>query len=172
MREPSGGGFRLDVRIVTATHRAVDRLMAQGRFRADLYFRLDVARIDLPPLRDRKEDLYPLCEHFLGRLNLRFGAAVTGFALDAFDRLFWHSWPGNVRELKNVLEATFVNGPRDRIAIADLPESFLCRLRSADSMPRGERDRMLWALPGSSTRSHRLSPTVTGVTVSVAASIT
>ncbi len=142
----SGRSIPVDVRIITATHRAIDRLMAEGRFRQDLYFRLDVARIDITPLRDRKEDLYPLCEHMIERLNQRLGAAVKGFTLEAFNCLFWHSWPGNVRELNNVLEATFVNGPSDRITVGDLPEAFLRRFHSASSMPRGERDRVLWAL--------------------------
>ena len=141
-----GRGIPVDVRIITATHRALDRLMAEGRFRQDLYFRLDVARIDMAPLRDRKEDLYPLCEHLLERLSQCLDAEVKGFTLDAFNCLFWHSWPGNVRELNNVLEATFVNGPGDYITVGDLPEAFLRRCRSASSMPSGERDRVLWAL--------------------------
>ena len=142
----SGRSIPVDVRIIAATNRDIERLVADGGFRRDLYFRLDVARIDIPPLRDRREDLHPLCEHLLGQLNRRFEAAVEGFTLEAFNCLFWHSWPGNVRELQNVLEATFVDNPRRRIGVEDLPEAFLRRFRDADNVPERERDRVLWAL--------------------------
>lgn len=143
------GGARsepVDVRIVAATNRDLESLVADGRFRQDLYFRLDVARIEIPPLRERKEDLAPLCRHFLDELNQRFATRVEGLAPEAYNYFFLHSWPGNVRELRNVLEASFVNEPARQIQVGDLPAAFLRRFGDAASKPLHERDRILWAL--------------------------
>lgn len=142
----SGQSIPVDIRIVAATNRDIDMLVEDGGFRQDLYFRLDVARVDLPPLRERREDLYPLCAHYLAELNQRFDLDVEGFTPEASRLLFWYSWPGNVRELKNVLEATLVNGATRRIGVGDLPESFLRRSSDRRNMPAEERDKVLWAL--------------------------
>ncbi len=142
----SGRNIRVDVRIIAATNRDIDSLVEDGTFRQDLYFRLDVARIDLPPLRQRREDLDPLCRHFLAELNERFETDVEGFTPEVSRYLFWHSWPGNVRELRNVLEASFVNGADRRIGVENLPASFLRRFDNGQSMPAEERDQVIWAL--------------------------
>jgi DNA-binding NtrC family response regulator len=96
--------LRTDARIVAATHADLPRAVQEGRFREDLYFRLDVIRIHLPPLRERPEDLVPLAHHFLRELSAPDGAGVVGFECEALERLRRHSWPGNVRELRNAVE--------------------------------------------------------------------
>lgn len=143
------GGKRsipLDIRVIAATNQDLEALMAEGKFRKDLYFRLNVARIDLPPLRDRREDILLLCESYLREWNRRLGLAVEGFTQDALAFLLHYDWPGNVRELKNLLEATFINLTSRRIAFMDLPEPFRQRLRQTEGLSQSERERVLSAL--------------------------
>jgi DNA-binding NtrC family response regulator len=143
------GGKRrilLNIRVIAATNQNLEQLVAQDRFRKDLYFRLNVARIHLPPLRERREDIVPLCHHYLRELNQRFGRRVEGFTDDALAFLVRHDWPGNVRELKNLLEAIFVNDPARRISFADLPKPFHQHLSDAKRTPPNERQRLLSAL--------------------------
>jgi DNA-binding NtrC family response regulator len=143
------GGKRriaIDVRVIAATNQDLDQLVAQEKFRKDLYFRLNVARIHLPPLRERKEDIPPLCQHYLRQLNHRFGRGVEGFTNEALAYLIRHDWPGNVRELKNLLEAAFVNDLPRRISFLDLPEQFRKRSNAAEASPQDERERLLATL--------------------------
>jgi transcriptional regulator with PAS, ATPase and Fis domain len=142
-----GGKHRipLNVRVLAATNHDLEQLVAQGQFRKDLYFRLNVARIHLPPLRERKEDIVPLCRYYLHALNEHFGRHVEGFSDEALACLIRHDWPGNVRELKNLLEATFVNDPTQRISLVDLPEPFRRHVASDRTAP-DERQRLLSAL--------------------------
>ncbi len=141
-------GVPVDVRFIAATNQDLEALIGEGRFRKDLYFRLNVARIHLPPLRERKDDLPRLFDHYVREFNRRFGRDVEGFVEDILERLLGYDWPGNVRELKNVLEATFVNAPAGRISGADLPEQFSARLGLSGTVP-DERDRLLVALVSS-----------------------
>ncbi len=134
----------VDVRFIAATNQDLEQLVAQDKFRKDLYFRLNVARIHLPPLRDRREDIPLLFDHYIKQLNHRFSREVEGFGEDALDALLRYDWPGNVRELKNLLEAIFVDLPPPRISFADLPEQYQRRFR--DAAPLAERDRLLSAL--------------------------
>jgi DNA-binding NtrC family response regulator len=120
--------------------------VAEGKFRKDLYYRLNVARVNLPLLRDRKEDIPRLLEHFIRELNRQFGREVEGFTEEALESLLRYNWPGNVRELKNVLEATFINLPSRKIAFMDLPNPFRMRLKETEGLPKNERDRVLSAL--------------------------
>lgn len=143
------GGRRsvpLNFRTISATNQEVDRLVEEGKFRKDLYFRLNVARLHLPPLRDRKEDIPVLFDHYIREFNRRFGRNVEGFTDEALEVLLRYEWPGNVRELKNLLEATFVNLPPSKISFIDLPEQFRRRLRDTEGLPPTERDRLLSAL--------------------------
>ncbi|MCJ2073822.1 sigma-54 dependent transcriptional regulator [Methylobacterium sp. J-030] len=111
---PLGGSpARVDVRLVAATHRDLPGLVAEGRFRADLYYRLNVVPIALPPLRERLADIVPLAEHFLVRSGKRLDRGAAS-------RLLAHDWPGNVRELRNVVERTAVLGRGGVIAADDL----------------------------------------------------
>src|SRR5437867_10774998 len=111
----------VDVRVIAATNRDLDRSIADGRFRQDLYYRLNVVRVSLPPLRARREDIPALVNHFLRRYNRRFRRDVKGITPDALATLGGHDFPGNVRELENVIERAFAMGAREQITLADLP---------------------------------------------------
>ena len=94
----------VDVRILSATHRNLDEAMAEGQFREDLYYRLNVVSLTLPPLAERREDIPLLANHFLAKLAVKYGKRLNGFAPDALKALATASWPGNVRQLFNVVE--------------------------------------------------------------------
>jgi DNA-binding NtrC family response regulator len=111
----------VDVRVIAATNRDLDRSIADGRFRQDLYYRLNVVRVSLPPLRSRREDIPALVNHFLRRYNRRFRRDVKGITPDALATLSGYDFPGNVRELENVVERAFAMGAREQITLADLP---------------------------------------------------
>lgn len=146
---PRLGGKRevpVDVRVMAATNGDLESLVAEGKFRRDLYFRLNVARVHLPPLRERKEDIPALLHHFVGKLNRQFGRDLPGVANEVMELFVNYDWPGNVRELKNVLEAIFVNSPVDDISIADVPKVFLQQLQRTAAAGRSERERLLTAL--------------------------
>src|SRR5262249_45507072 len=139
-------GIPLNLRIIAATNQDLEQLMTAGQFRRDLYFRLNVARIHLPPLRDRTQDLWPLCAHYIQHLNQQWGRDVEGFTGEVFDALLRYTWPGNVRELKHLLEAIFIHCESRTIAFMDLPEPFRRQLEDAGRRPLAERDRLLAAL--------------------------
>jgi DNA-binding NtrC family response regulator len=121
--------------------------MGEGRFRKDLYFRLNVARIHLPPLRERKEDLLLLVEHYVDEFSRVFGREVDGVADDALAALHHHDWPGNVRELRNVVESTFATLRSRRIALADLPLAYRGATGTGGTpVTECERDRLIAAL--------------------------
>ena len=111
----------VDVRVIAATNRDLDRSIADGRFRQDLYYRLNVVRVSLPPLRSRREDIPALVNHFLRRYNRRFRRDVKGITPDALATLSSYDFPGNVRELENVVERAFAMGAREQITLTDLP---------------------------------------------------
>ena len=136
----------INVRVIGATNRDPEQLIEQGNFRKDLYYRLNVARVHLPPLRDRKEDIHSLLKHYIRKFNQRFGREVKGFTEEALASLLHYDWPGNVRELKNLLEATFINLPSWKITLMDLPKAFQRRLKEAEGLPEKERDRLLSVL--------------------------
>ena len=119
----------VDVRIVAATNRDLEVLVADGRFRNDLYYRLNVITIRVPALRERGEDLVPLVAHFLEKHGRRLGRSGCTLSSEALDVLRRHNWPGNVRELENAIERALVLGRDDVLWIDDLPETF--RLRPA-----------------------------------------
>jgi formate hydrogenlyase transcriptional activator len=111
--------IRVDVRIIAATNRNILADVRAGRFRADLYHRLNVFPITLPPLRERIEDVLPLARHFLGRLAARHGKSVTGVPADVSRELEAYSWPGNVRELENVIERAVITHERGPLRLAE-----------------------------------------------------
>ncbi|MGH9392697.1 MAG: sigma-54 interaction domain-containing protein, partial [Terriglobales bacterium] len=118
---------KIDVRIVAATNRDLQAAVANGSFRKDLFFRLNVISIKMPPLRDRIMDLPLLAEHFLER-SAPPGTAPRAFTDEAMARLLSYEWPGNVRELENCVERTLAMAPGPRLEAADLP-SYLQQLR-------------------------------------------
>jgi two-component system response regulator AtoC len=115
----------VDVRVIAATAKPMDALVAQGAFREDLYYRLNVVRVELPPLRDRREDIPVLARHFIGQLGARLGLGAPGINDEALARLHAYDWPGNVRELENALERALVlSEGGGRITEADLDHRF------------------------------------------------
>ena len=119
------GGVRLikvNVRLIAATNVNLKEAVAQGRFREDLYYRLNVVPLFLPPLRERKEDIVPLALEMLQHFNRELNKKFTGFTAAAADLLQQYSWPGNIRELKNVIERTMILSPDGDIDAAYLPE--------------------------------------------------
>lgn len=107
--------LRADVRVLAATNTDLQQAVAGGRFRQDLYYRLDVLRLEVPPLRNRREDIPALAHHFLAVYARRFGAAATRFTSDAMSLLLEHRWPGNVRELEHVVERAVALGRRRKV---------------------------------------------------------
>jgi two-component system response regulator HydG len=121
--EPVGGSrtIRVDTRIMSATNRKLDEEIAAGRFREDLYYRLNVVAITVPPLRDRTVDIPLLADRFLKRYSRKNHRNLKGFAPRAMDLLMHHTWPGNVRELENVVERAVIMAPGNRVGPEDLP---------------------------------------------------
>jgi DNA-binding NtrC family response regulator len=114
---------RIDVRILAATNRNLEREVAAQRFRADLYWRLAVIPVELPPLRDRATDIVRLAEHFLARANERHRRAVAGFDPTALAALKSYGWPGNIRELENVIERLVIVKGHGTIGVGDIPSA-------------------------------------------------
>jgi two-component system response regulator HydG len=112
-----------DVRIVTATHRDLTALVAEGRFREDLVYRINVIEVRVPPLRERPDDLRPLVQHLLDKHSAKIGRRGCSVSEDVMAVLRRHPWPGNVRELENVIERALVLGAGPRITLDDLPDN-------------------------------------------------
>ena len=122
--EPLGGDtVKADVRIITATNRNLQQEVEAGRFREDLYYRLNVIAITAPPLRSRRDDVPLLVDHFLGIYCAKNGRPRLNVASDALAKLLDYSWPGNVRELENVIERAAVLCPSDVLGLTDLPDA-------------------------------------------------
>jgi DNA-binding NtrC family response regulator len=119
---PVGGteAIAVNVRVLAATNRPLEALLRDGRFRADLYYRLNVIRIEVPPLRDRHEDLVALVDHLLARACVRLHRPIVGISSSALKRLLLHDWPGNVRELANALERAVALTDHDTILPEDI----------------------------------------------------
>jgi len=124
---------RADVRVVAATNRDLEQMVKEGQFREDLYYRLNVFKIALPPLRERSEDIPLLVEHFIAKLNRKTGKDIQGLNEEAMRLLLDHPWPGNVRELENVLEHAFILCKDRWIRPEHLPEY----LRKGDTVISG-----------------------------------
>ena len=142
----SGGRISLNVRIIAATNQDPERQVAEEKLRKDLYFRLNVARVHLLPLRERKEDIPILLDHCLRELNQRFELSIQGFTPEALACLLRYDWPGNVRELKNLCEAIFISAPSQWITLSDFPELYQGLMQEIEKIPQDERDRLLSAL--------------------------
>ena len=114
--------IRTDVRIIAATNRDLEEEVAQGRFREDLYYRLNVIPLNLPPLRERRDDIPLLVKHFMGKYGREKNSRITGFSRRAMNLLAHYRWPGNVRELENLVERVLVLCDGTEVDTADLPE--------------------------------------------------
>lgn len=131
----------IDFRMIAATNCELESLATAGKFRKDLFFRLNVARINLPPLRERREDVLILANFFRETFNLKFSMQTVGFSPIAQEILLSHAWPGNIRELRNIVEAAFIN-LEPGVTLLDLPPPF------CQAIPQNlsELDRILLAL--------------------------
>jgi len=120
-RVGSSHPIQVDVRLLAATHRDLEALLKEGRFRDDLYYRLNVVTISVPPLRERREDIPLLLDHFLSRFARENGKTIRGLTREARETLLRYDYPGNVRELENVVERAVVLTRDEVIGLADLP---------------------------------------------------
>jgi transcriptional regulator with PAS, ATPase and Fis domain len=135
-----GRGRHVNVRVIAATNRNLREMIAQGTFREDLFYRLNVIHIVVPPLRERREDIAELAEHFLSHFTAGDHSPITGVSPEAMRAMTAYSWPGNVRELENVIERIVVTVQHSTIELADLP----AEIRGHDTVairPKRERRR-------------------------------
>ena len=142
----ASGPVRVNVRIVAATNQDLQRLAENNQFRKDLYFRLNVARVHLPPLRERKEDIPLLTSYWSRELAPCFGRNIEGFTDDALSALIAHDWPGNVRELRNLVERLYIETSARWIRASDLPSDVTCVTGPEEADSATERERLLQAL--------------------------
>ena len=129
------GGTRpisVDVRIIAATNRDLDAAVKNGQFREDLFYRLNVIRLELPPLRQRKDDIADLANYFLRKFSVETKKGFTAIRNEALERLVAHAWPGNVRELANVIENAIVLGQGPELTLQDLPAKIASATGSSD----------------------------------------
>ncbi len=129
---------RVDVRVIAATAKDLEAEIRRGSFREDLFYRLNVLRIHLPPLRDRPEDIPPLCQLFIERFNRELKKNIVSIAPAAMASLMKHSWPGNVREVENVIQRAVVLAEQDAITPADLPEGIGTTSAKGPPAPGGQ----------------------------------
>ncbi len=140
IRPVGATGYRaVDVRIIAATNRPLEEMVAQGCFRRDLYYRLNVVTIHLPPLRDRKDDIPLLADHFLRQLASRGSRRVAGISREALQLLQRYDWPGNVRELQHLVERACALGQGDRVEVDELPPAVLQAVEAKGRRPAGGR---------------------------------
>jgi len=124
---------RVDVRVLAATNKDLTKAIQAGEFREDLYYRLNVVPLQIPPLRERREDIRPLVQHFLKRMGASPRLTITPEAFKAFES---YEWPGNVRELENALERAMIFHREDAITLADLPETIRTpKVKETASLP-------------------------------------
>jgi len=140
--EPVGGTSprKADIRIIAATNRDLKELVAQGKFRDDLYFRLAVVKIELPPLKDRREDIPYLVDHFIQKYNARRGKKIISISPDVMDILLKYDFPGNIRELENIIEYGFVVCKNSIIQKQHLPTELFQKSKEVISDARPIRD--------------------------------
>jgi len=122
---------KVDVRVISATNKDIKKAVANGQFREDLYYRLNVVNIELPPLRERKEDILLLAQHFLKKFAVENQKGITGFSPEATDFLLRYEWPGNVRELENAIERAVILAQNPFIEVVDLRQENLLLAHSA-----------------------------------------
>jgi two-component system response regulator HydG len=129
----SGQSIPADVRVIAATHRNLEEMVKDGRFREDLFYRLEVVPIEVPPLRARRDDIPALAEHFRHEVNVREGRDVPGFQPEVIDRLYAHDWPGNVRELENLVQRLVIVAGNREVTLEDLPAHLRLNLVDLES---------------------------------------
>jgi DNA-binding NtrC family response regulator len=160
----------VDVRFIAATNRDLESAIEEDRFREDLYYRINVLQVDLPPLRSRGTDVLLIAQRFIERMAESAGKPVTGMTRPVAERLLSYSWPGNVRELRNIIERAVALTQCDQIVVEDLPEKIRSysgspvlatgsdpsELRSLDSIERAYVQHVLKAVGGNKSRAARI----------------
>lgn len=119
--------YTADVRIIAATNRNIEQMIKEGKFRQDLFYRLNVLSIDIPPLRERKEDIVPLLHFYLKKYNQKHNKNRT-FSNKILSQLEQHLWAGNIRELENLVESIVITAREDEVTVNDLPENFIAKI--------------------------------------------
>jgi DNA-binding NtrC family response regulator len=131
---------RIDVRVIAATHHSLDRLVQEGKFRQDLLYRIRVARITIPPLRERRDDIPLLVEKFLSEATERNHKLLPAVSDEAMQRMLEYDWPGNVRELQSAIESACIGCKDSIIRLEDLPPELNSPTIPASSTGNGEED--------------------------------
>jgi len=149
-----------DIRLITATHRKLEEEIRRGVFRSDLYYRLKVVKIDLPPLRERVEDILILAHHFLALANRKHRLDHKGFTREATEKMLRYLWPGNVRELRNVVQSMAVLGKGPYLGVEDLPPEVQGELETERPLPMAFPPE---GRPGSGTSDPLLAHTLLGM---------
>ena len=137
---------KVDIRVIAATNQPVETAVAEGRFRSDLYYRLNVARIALPELAERPEDIPLYLDHFIAQFNRGRGEHVRSPDPELMALLTAYRWPGNVRELRNFVEGVFIDPPHGPISVHDIPAAFACLYEGYQPVGASERERIIAAL--------------------------
>ncbi|MBI4963092.1 MAG: sigma 54-interacting transcriptional regulator [Desulfomonile tiedjei] len=137
--QPLGGTETItaDVRVVAATNKDLKAMVAEGKFREDLYYRIQIFNLALPPLRERKEDIHLLAQHFVDRMNRLKGKDIAGLSPEALGAFMRHDWPGNIRELQNAIEHGFILCHGGLIEVRHLPAHFRSAALAPESLPIG-----------------------------------
>jgi two-component system response regulator HydG len=165
MRVGGTRSIRVDVRFIAATNQNVTALVSSGKFREDLYYRLNVMDIHIPPLRERKEDIAPLFKHFLEKYSKKENRKIEGFTKDAMDILLSYSFPGNVRELENIIERAVILEKTSRITGESIPQSIKLfqieaidpnKIKSIDEVNRDYAEKVLEVAEGNKSKAAEL----------------
>jgi two-component system response regulator HydG len=138
--------IKVDFRVIAATNSSVEDQVDKGEFRSDLYYRLNVARVEIPDLCERPQDISLYLNHFIQTFNRRYGANVTTPSAELMDVLLSYRWPGNVREVRNFVEAVFIDPPAGSIGLRDIPAAFARLQASYARTGENERARIVAAL--------------------------
>jgi len=157
--EPLGSvrGTQVDIRFVAATNRNIEQMVKEDKFRNDLFFRLNVVRVHLPPLRDRKEDIPSLLHHYIEALRPHAAMTVESIDGEALECLMAHDWPGNVRELRNLLESMFAEISSREITLAHLPAHLRSDHRDLSLLSGDEKEQLLRALASCNWNKSRVA---------------
>jgi PAS domain S-box-containing protein len=145
--EPLGGTkpLKANVRIIAATNKDLTALLSQGTFREDLYYRINVIKIELPPLSQRREDIPYLVDHFVRQFNLKMGKGITGVSPEALNLFMQYDFPGNIRELENIIEHAFVLCRGTLMTTSHLPRDFIKEVMPAESKESGKTNTLGYA---------------------------
>jgi transcriptional regulator with PAS, ATPase and Fis domain len=152
--------LEVDVRVIAATNKNLTEEMKKGTFREDLYYRLNVIPIFVPPLRERKDDIPLLASYFLQKFSRERGKEVTSFSPEVIETLLAHSWPGNVRELENVIDHAIIISKQDKVLPKDLPQFLFQRPLPAQgftTLQDYEKDLILKTLQETNWNKHKAS---------------